>query len=228
MSAFLGDRVSSLIKSTDFFEDPLVKEWLVHFENLIKNAETHQVEVKENTHEQFTVRFLDKSRELVAAIRFKDGVYSCLNSQGEKFFDTVSVMMKDPLCLMLDIRKHGSNKIFGSVGLRIGIDRSSHRPVLLIQGLYFENKTPSFINGILDIIEQQIARKIRAKKIVVATILCRGLPFATIGFKANSKTLFFEIEGTCGVEGSTGYDDIGSINDSNFTFNKPGFIKELD
>jgi hypothetical protein len=160
-------------------EARVFSEWEAHltgvFESFEKVAATEQPISKNKT---ITLSYLDKRADIVECLRFADAAQCCFTStqyaiEGQTVGNAqwIARIWKDPLFFIYGIfdqypsdakQRNAVGFVFGSISAVNG------SPVLLLNGVYMEGKTPQASQSILSTIEQDFAKPLGCKEMFVA------------------------------------------------------------
>ena len=238
----LREKLSTLTDSaiiTEFFETFLPKlntigayseEWRSHISEVLTGLEATEDKQENSKSKDVEVEltFLDKGKDFIRAVRFADGQQCCFNSTNYVVHsnlgssDWIARLNKDPLSFVTDIKVKGSKQISGFVFGRMGINPTSKRPVVMLNGIYSQESGPVFADNVLKIIEDRFAKKIGADLIVVASKHGGRLSKTPTGYRDSRRN----IKAIRALEGDSVYDDIGQVANGSFFF-ADGFEKDI-
>lgn len=170
----------------------LSSEWESHIESVFGryNALLHEDAGEGRQKRVVTLRYLDKRKDLIAALRFADGAQCCFTSEHhdddmpEDEYDEdyeendgtakwIARIWKDPLSFVFLIedneidasKRDAIGFVFGSFGLN-----EKKEPVTLLNGVYLERqKTDTAVQSILKTIERQFSQRLGAEEQFVAS-----------------------------------------------------------
>jgi len=161
-------------------ETAILAEWGSHLDAFfqgLQEANYFQRDVRKT--KKVVVRLLDKRDDLIESLRFADAEQCCFRSTNYEFqelggigsADWIAMMWKDPLSFVFLIendapgtkQKNAVGFVFGSYGMVDG------ELAVLLNGVYLNGKTNSAAQKILAKIEQEFARPMGAKTIIIAT-----------------------------------------------------------
>lgn len=215
-----------------------LSEWTENFLAIIESYDTIESAKKTagkkySGKQELEVTFLDKNTDFVRSIRFADAARCCFNSTNEnvqaRTYQYATRLNKDPLSFMLDIKWKDSNEVIGFTFGRIGIDPQTNRPVIMVNGIYSQIKTPHVVDRILGLIEQQMGTRLHAESIVIASK--HGGTIHKPKRYARKKRKIRAMRALANKNGKPEeplYDDIGTVANGEFTFNaNDGFTKSL-
>jgi len=204
-------------------------EWKSHLSQVMSDLEASkgQAHDERGHNVRFELTFLDKGKDFIRSVRFADGAHCCFDStnytvQGEHgAADWIARINADPLSFVMDIKQEGSREISGFVFGRMGVDPDSEEPVVMVNGIYSQKKSPAFTNNLLSHIEAQFADRINARSILLASQHGGSLPQAPDGYGQVTNQ---NVRAIRALPEDTTYDDIGTTANGEFSFS--GFKKE--
>ena len=209
---------------------PATTEWQSHLQETLTTLTESQAKSKQKrSGVELELTFLDKNEDFVRALRFADAAQCCFNASNENFgqrtYEYVTRLNKDPLSFMMDLKQTNSKLVQGFVFGRMGINPGTGRPVIMLNGVYSQLKGPVIVDNILRIIEERMGKRLKAEAIVIASKYGGAINMPT-GYTEDSMELeaVRAIE-TRGALETTVYDDIGQVANGTFTFQ--GFVKKL-
>ena len=203
-----------------------VTEWLSHLTEVKETISKAKTEGAQGRDVNYEVTILDKGEDYLRAVRFADAQRCCFNSGNYQMLgdlgsaDWIARINKDPLTFIIDIKEKGTNEISGFVFIRSGIDPASGKPVLMVNGIYSKDMRPGLVNGILEIIENNIAKPLGAHSIVLKSEHAGTLSFIPDGFEevANVPIEAIRALEMEGAPEENVYDDIGTVANGEFEF----------
>ncbi len=229
-SGVLGEYLQNLLPPSE--SAPATTEWLTHLQETLTALEEANVQgvAKPKTDRALELTFLDKNEDFERSLRFADAAQCCFNASnvnfGQRTYEFVTRLNKDPLSFMMDLKQANSKVIQGFVFGRLGVNPENGKPVIMLNGVYSQLKGPVIVDNILKIIEDQMGKKINADAIVIASQY-GGKIDQPSGYKQGSMQLeaIRALQDESGNPETKVYDDIGTVANGRFGFN--GYIKSL-
>ncbi len=221
LHAYLSERLPQLKDSA------ILQEWESHVRETLAAVESGPV--KGGTkNKRFELTFLDKGRDFIRATRFADGRQCCFNSSNYimdgqlSAADWIARLHADPLSFVMDIKEEGSRIVSGFVFGRMGIDPTTKRPVVMLNGIYSQESGSTMNNNILKLVEDKFARTIGASSVIIASKHGGTLAKMPDGYQSVTKgiTAIRALQNN-----ETVYDDIGTVPNGPFTFS--GYERHL-
>lgn len=144
-------------------------------------AQLRDIETVRTSGEQLKrigLSYVDKHKDLMRMLRFADSKICCFSSSNydmrvahnteNKYW--VASINKDPLSFVFELQEPDTKNNTGFVFGSFGIDEDGY-PAILLNGIYLSSgNTKGSVNNILDSIEKNFARRIRAKMIAISNI----------------------------------------------------------
>jgi hypothetical protein len=231
-SGIIAEYLTPLLPSAE--TTPATTEWLSHLQETISSLEEAKAQsgtgLTSKGNRDLELTFLDKNEDFVRSLRFADAAQCCFNASNGNFdrrtYEFVTRLNKDPLSFMMDLKEANSKVIQGFVFGRMGLNPSTGKPIIMLNGIYSQLKGPVMVDNILKIIEAQMGKKINAENIVIASQYGGAIQTPTDYNRGEIK-----IEAVRALQDNKGnpeskvYDDIGRV--ANGTFKFEGFIKKL-
>lgn len=156
----------------------VLAEWESHCEQVFGEYQsldaTPQAARKER---RVTLRYLDKRKDLIEALRFADAAQCCFTStqyriEGHEVGNAewIARIHKDPLSFIFEIEDNAPDAekrsavgfVFGSFAVQ------KNGPVMLLNGVYMEGKTDTAAQSIVNAIEQDFSRPLGMTRQFVA------------------------------------------------------------
>lgn len=214
LHAYLSERLPLLKHSN------ILQEWESHLRETLAAVEAGPVR-GETRNKRFELTFLDKGRDFIRATRFADSRQCCFNSSNYTVdgqfgaADWIARLHADPLSFIMDIKEEGSRIVSGFVFGRMGIDPTTNRPVVMLNGIYSQQSGATMNNNILKLVEDKFARTIGASSVVIASKHGGKLVKVPDGYEPVTKNLtaIRALQNNNQV-----YDDIGTVANDAFTF----------
>lgn len=208
-------------------------EWATHINGVLlqcKEVRERQSEASANLEaKEYTLGMVDKEEEFLRAVRCTDAVMCCFSSKnlGSYAPQWGSRLNADPLSFIMDISpKENRSRKEGFIFGRLGVHPDTHRPVVMLNGVYAANKSPQVVNALLRIIEEEFARKMGASHIVIASKHGGFInPPEGYQYKAMELLAMRALSDKRGKPEQKLYDDIGTVANGSFDFT--GYVKEL-
>jgi len=224
ITEFVAKRLPSVATSFAF------SEWKSHLSETLTDLE--HARASEDAQEksrsiELELTFLDKGRDFMRAVRFADGQQCCFNS-GNYGGDTknastwIALLNRDPLSFIMDIKQKDSNEISGFVFGRMGTDPENGAPIVMLNGVYSKFKGDTVVDNILQLIEDNFARRIGASKMVIASKYGGTLNQSPMAY---TRVKGLNLDAIRAIEFEHVYDDIGNIPNGPFEFE--GYAKSF-
>ena len=210
------------------FKSPLISEWQSHLNETLTKLEAGRG-AKKSIKKELELTFLDKGKDFIRTLRFADGQQCCFNSKnydiqgGQGASDWIARLNADPLSFIFDIKTKDSNVISGFIFGRMGVSPKTQKPIIMLNGVYSQEKGKIVNDNILRIVEEQFAKRIGASAIVMASKHGGSLSEMPSGYEkvADEKIIAIRaLENNDAI-----YDDIGSVANGEFLFD--GYEKEM-
>jgi hypothetical protein len=183
--------------------------------------------------EPYTLRYLDKRKDLFAFLRLADPVTCCFSSTPDKgvyqnqrwIFD----LWRDPLsfCFWIEERSEASGTlpfgfVFGSFATQEG------RPAVMFNGLYLKRQKPSLREKIVAHLEESFCRPLHIKKIAISNSHA-GYGYLPSSYHATRTkvTRLRALRGADGLQVTSIYDDISWRVNQEFTTHYPIYWRQL-
>lgn len=149
---------------------PHREEWKSHLKEIFEGLGRLGGRGSEEKERMVTLRYLDKSKNLVEFLRFADAAQCCFTSEHDSAQDWIARIWKDPLSFVFliednlpDVKtRHAIGFVFGSFGIKDG------KPAVLLNGVYLQGKTNEATLAVLHAIEEDFSRPLGAAHQLVA------------------------------------------------------------
>ncbi len=149
---------------------PHREEWKSHLREIFEGLGRVGGRRSEGKERRVTLRYLDKSKDLVEVLRFADAAQCCFTSEHGASQAWIARIWKDPLSFVFLIEdnepeaktRQAIGFVFGSFGVQ---DR---KPAVLLNGVYLQGKTNEATLAVLNGIEEDFSRPLGAAHQLVA------------------------------------------------------------
>jgi hypothetical protein len=158
---------------------PVLDEWKSHVQGAIQTSrEARMMSRGESQIRQLSLRYLDKTASLPEYLRFADSAMCCFTSKDFQGAvgaqEYIARIWKDPLSFVFHIEEPtgGQSDRRSSVGFVFGSYGTNREgePVLIMNGVYMDRKTDLAARKVLQTIEQQLAKPLGCKEMLVASL----------------------------------------------------------
>lgn len=167
-------------------------------------------------------------------INWKEGLRKifqriCLVLRRQNIFPIgcVAGFIKDPLSFIIDITEFRTNRVFGFVIGRMGLNPVTNRPIIMLSGIYMDSNNPIIIKNVLKILELNIGQRLA----VEAIILPKQFPHYNLHlytkYRKRTKKIFAirALSNRLGMPVKRTFDDLGDVANGLFLFK--GYTKQL-
>lgn len=145
------------------------EEWKSHLKAVFEGTKELRLKGGQKA-KNVTLRYLDKRADLIEFLRFADAAQCCFTSENDYSAEWIPRMWKDPLSFVFMIEdnepeaqeRQAIGFIFGSFGLK------DEKPVVLLNGVYMQDKTNEAVASILKTLEEDFSKPIGATHQFVA------------------------------------------------------------